>query len=119
MLVYRIETEGGTGAYFLQDENGAYRLNRTIDPDKHPVPWDDPDLDSFYMMDSQWDCRKCSIVFGFASLEQYNEWFTDEMREIVRPFTKLSVYDAADVLLGEKQLVFNLETAQLMERREI
>ena len=55
--------------------------------------------------------------FGFPSMEWLNAWFTgEELATLSDQGFVLGVYEAEEIKLGKKQLIFNCEKAQQIER---
>jgi len=110
MLIYRVETECGLGAY-----NCGAAFAGSSRPNS-PVPSEDPKLD-WYEDDREWSTNWGDILFAFESIEAFRKWFNGyEIESLVSVGCKLSVYEADVYRLGSYQCVFDPERARLLER---
>jgi hypothetical protein len=110
-LVYRIETSDGTGPYrsmatWVELTKLAPNLSQTC-TERHPTPrsdginlWDEPDGEEYR--------------FGFASLDQRDQWFTDPEQVALMTLgfvTTVYEVDSSYILFGESQLTFHKKKA--------
>jgi len=109
VLVYRVETVDCVGAFNIvadETEYFEYVMGDYNDYDRHPF-MKNPDLSSFE------DAR-----FGCTSLAQLRRWFSARARTHLAQYgAAISVYDTEAVIADENQCVFDLDQAQLVERR--
>lgn len=111
--IYRIERpETGMGPYHVR---GLCTLD---DPDIHPTPECDPELD--------WDptVRNPNLYFGFISLEQLCRWFYSpaHIREMDEAGMKLTIWHLPNhcyMRASQKQAVFERTEANLLEVRSL
>lgn len=102
MKVYRLETKDGIGVFRFFEEN----LNKYFPSCKRrPSP-------SIKLI-------KYNGCFAFDSLEQISQWFDKEELIPVWNVIKISVYEIQDYVSDKNQLVFNKETATLLERLDL
>ncbi len=109
MRVYRVEGPNGYGPYTFP----GFLCGIPEDPSKHPVPRDDG-IDEDKIVEFH--------IFGFASLESLQAWFSDEDRQYLseKGFV-VKVYDCPDrrVIQGNRQLVFDRDYAIPKETLDI
>ena len=127
MRVWRVENEAGDGAYQILDPNATddadYYDRRILNPawqsdrTKHPTPYSDPILKWRWCVNDDLS----EYVLGFTNERAYHAWFDDSLKERIRPYCKLSIYEVlpAAVIVGMKQCVFDPVYAQLVGRFDI
>lgn len=111
MLVYRVETADGRGAYSC----GA-KFN-TISTATSPMPGSDPTLGWY---DDDW-CRRDweELRFAFDSMQSFRRWFTNEDIAALAELCMLSVYEANTVRMGTYQCVFDRAEAEILQRIDL
>ena len=104
MLVYRIENKRGQGPYCSNHKYQDWLCDRHSDIEKHPSPVED----GIY----EWTkSHKC----GFSSLKKLKAWFnTEELKALYAAKFDIVRYevDKKDVLVGQKQVMFNRRKAR-------
>ena len=107
MLIYRIENKRGQGPYCSKHKDQYLRCwlcDRHSDIEKHPSP----DEDGIY----EWKrVHKC----GFSSLRKLKAWFNkEELKALYEAKFDIVRYevDKKDVLVGQKQVMFNRRKAR-------
>lgn len=119
ITVYRVENDLNRGPY-----QGSY-LSSIMDLafDKCPIPYEDPLLGRVWcdLLDRHEEHR---YIFGFASMEQLEEWFyTQETRDdMTRAGFKVSVYrvNKSNAHIGMTQVIFRrTDSTKLVKRIDI
>lgn len=113
--VFRVQhVESGWGPY-ASPNRGYTRHFNDNDIERHPTDTEDRkmlehDVRSLRRMEV-WK----RLRFGFESMEQLMEWFDHPRRELLASLGyEIAEYEARDVVVGERQLVFNRATARFM-----
>jgi len=104
MLVYRVETVCGLGAYSCDaDFDGEERPTS-------PMPAEDVKLDWY----GDWGHDWADQLFAFESLEAFRSWFRDygAVEALHEAKCYLSVFDAQVYKLGDAQCCFDPERAK-------
>ena len=116
MLVYRVEiVTKNTGPYSMLDWQSHDHNNSG----RTPAPCEDPGL-------RRWDRESRDsrerYRFGFSSIEQLMEWFTeDELRALSKLEMTLSVYEIENrhTVSGYHQVVFKLHQAEFISASDL
>lgn len=94
-------------------ERGLYRAavsSQLHDDYKHPNPFSDPSLMKAFAKEEARAFRE--YHFGFRDLKQMRAWVPSRIaRQLYEDGFTLSSFEAEEVLLGEQQLMFHLETS--------
>lgn len=119
VIVYRLETIGGTGVY-----NTSASMTIDFDGKRHPMPNDDSLLMENLLMhnlDILSGYGNLGVHFGFSSIEQLRSWFYNDnwIRDISERDIILSIYEAEEVYLGNSQMCFNRSTASLKSQNNL
>lgn len=116
MKIYRIETITTLGAFrgnsryeFATLLNISYDESRKV----HPNPKHDSKL-----MDSLGEGNFYEYNFGFISIEQLKTWFFNDDVKLAldNEGMMVSVYDAEEFHIGNSQVMFIMDSAELLER---
>lgn len=111
MIVYRLETTDGRGAYHhLVEVNESILVRCHSD---HPSPEEDG------MPRNKWNSN---YIFGFASMDDLHAWFPKElMMPMHRCDLQLTQYDVPDrhVCRGRTQLAFDAYEGDEIDRRPL
>lgn len=112
MLVYRVETPKGVGA-FACGATSWYDSARRVSHRPYDMPCPSDEAQMGY--EAEWNKHTSNHVFGCVSLEQLLEWFPCEQgRAAMRDNERVvvAVYDAPsdDVVVGLKQCSFKRQT---------
>lgn len=106
MIVYRVENVAGQGPYVYTEVNFSFSRMHTA-PD-HPPPWQEG-LEMH-------NCHFCA----FQSMEHLTAWFNEEERAIMRQRGfRVVRYEAPDVQVGQKQVVFARHTAKYIGEEQL
>ena len=120
MIVLRVQhCETGRGPYDSWGPGFHSRTDCPIDSTGHPAPRLD------LLMGSKWEktstLERKEYIFGFELLEQLFRWFyTDRILEFLTNRDQIIAYynvRANYVMLGDKQLCFNKDKAQLVDKK--
>jgi hypothetical protein len=121
MLVYRFETEDGSGPYF---GDGSNRFPSSYHNDKHPLPTPrheiETDLGKFWNNNKMavWEQYQC----GFTSLDQLFAWFPRQKLKLAAKRNTtgigISCYEVPEELVfkGKYQCMFKRTEAQRVDR---
>ena len=111
VIVYRLETVDGIGVYNTEALNCVH-----LDRQRHPLPQDDS-----LLMHNIGDRRIRGYHFGFSSIEQLRHWLYNDkwIRDVSKHGIFLSVYEAAEVYIGNSQMCFNRSTAYLKSQNNL
>lgn len=101
MLVYRVQTENGSGLYQASEYANDYLSDLS---GRHPMPYNDSKL-----MEELGDEKYVGKLFAFSSLEQLKFWIhSREAREAIHADgCKVYVIETDEVWVGDTQCVFN------------
>lgn len=118
--VWRLELEDGNGPYYPFAASSDRNLHELIGLpwvwERHPAPEDDLPFFEHWAYSLKRDAR-----FGFASLEQYQQWFFTAAARVnlARMGAQLVCYSVgtADILSGGKQVIFDRKNARKIEYR--
>lgn len=124
MKVYRIQSDTGFGLY----EGGGSRSMKTHSWENQPGPTRDPGLAPYFVnlwfgwgpkpgsKIDYWDLR-----FAFADLDQLMAWLPlqEDRAALKRLGYTIAVFEADQYILGEKQVVFDLNRAREIERIDL
>jgi hypothetical protein len=112
MIVWRVENIHGKGPY----NPGAGILNiqevffEEFDPKHHPVPSECP------VISQRWIKGISGDVFGFISKDDYLTWFFKKKWRswLSENGFYLCKFDADDLVIGKKQILFDRDSARLL-----
>lgn len=109
----KIEAAVGKVRSYLYERQLFGFEHEFCNPNQHPAPY----LDET-MMENLSKAGKSGyrgLNFAFSSIEQLSDWFDDYARKQLHiNGYYIAVYDAPEAYPGDKQCVFNKETAELV-----
>lgn len=118
MIVYRVENFSNIGPYapdWIDSERNNYKwTERSHNAPSHPSPAACPILSpTFGAM--PWAAKR-DYYFGFGSLAQLEAWFSpEELTAMEELGLRVVQYETDDCIVGERQAVFRLETARMIQ----
>lgn len=110
-VIYRIQNSEGKGPYNLSDLDVRSWIDNTTkhNGDQCPGPWEDEGIAEY------WDdlCRRAlskKFKFGFKTLEQMLEWFSETEIERLKEFgfdvVEIPLEQVSELIEGQKQVMF-------------
>lgn len=115
-LCFRVENADGVGMY--RSDN---RIGRAMqDPQRHPLPDEDAMLRHAWSV-LQETHQSHMFLFGFSSIPQLRSWIYDErvVDSLGEAGFMLAVYSCEEYYLGDTQMIFRRETAELVGRTQL
>lgn len=109
--VYRIETFGGIGMYFCnEDEEQTAQGIISHWPARHPLPREDSKLCAAMREKAIDESLMQKYIFGFISVDQLRSWIYEDnwLKELHSLGLVISEYTCSvdDILVGHTQVIF-------------